>query len=134
MDTQNRQSLLEWEKLFAEQQASGLIVSRFCEGRGITPGSFRSAKKRKMAELAKTDKQLMATGRPSATLKPSGCGNAASTSPFVPLRIRPKSGGDSDAVQSEIRVQLRSGHQLWVASGFDATHLGRLMAVLESIS
>jgi hypothetical protein len=134
METRNRQSMLEWEKLFAEQQASGLIVSRFCEGRGITPGSFRSAKKRKTALLARAENQFTATGCPSATLKPTGCGNTASSSPFVSLRVRPVTGDDSDAGPSQIRVQLRSGHQLWVASGFDAAHLGRLMAVLESVS
>jgi hypothetical protein len=35
---------------------------------------------------------------------------------------------------SAIRVQLRGGHQLWVGAGFDAAHLGRLVAVLESAS
>jgi hypothetical protein len=43
-------------------------------------------------------------------------------------------GVGSDAVQSETRVLLRSGHQLMVASGFDAAHLVRLVAVLESVS
>ena len=135
METQNRLSLLEWEKIFAEQQASGLIVSRFCEGRGFTAGSFRSAMKRKMTVLAKAGDQSLATVRPSATLENSVSDNTPLSSPFVSLRVRPVTGGDSpDAMQSEIRVQLRSGHQLWVASGFDAAHLGRLMTVLESLS
>jgi hypothetical protein len=37
-------------------------------------------------------------------------------------------------MDTAIRVQLRSGHQLWVGSAFDSAHLGRLVAVLESAS
>ena len=134
MENQNRQGLLAWEKIFAEQKASGLIVSRFCEGRGITAGSFRSAMKRKRAALAKAENQSLDRGSYSGALKSSGSGHTFSSSPFVSLRVRPVNSGDSDAVQSEIRVLLRSGHQLMVASGFDAAHLGRLVAVLESQS
>ena len=135
METQNRQSLSEWEEIFAEQKASGLIVSRFCEGRGISAGSFRSAVKRKAVVLARAKHPSIAiTGSDYAMPKSSGYGDTASSLPFVSLRVRPERGGDSAAVSSQVRVQLRSGHQLWVAPGFDATHLSRLMAVLESVS
>jgi hypothetical protein len=90
--------------------------------------------KRKKAALAKTENNSLNSGRYSGALKSSDSGHAASSSPFVSLRVRPVNSGDSDAVQSDIRVLLRSGHQLMVASGFDVAHLGRLVAVLESQS
>ena len=52
---------------------------------------------------------------------------------FVSLQVSDES--DDVAHQSPaIRVQLRGGHQLWVGAGFDAAHLSRLVAALESAS
>lgn len=41
---------------------------------------------------------------------------------------------DDPSCGAAIRVRLRGGHQLWAASGFDAAHLRRLVAVLETAS
>ena len=132
MDTRNRLSMAEWEKLFAEQQQSGLIVSHFCQGRGITAGSFRSALKRKKTLLAQPELEAKSVvhGDDSVPRNHSAHRSPVSSSSFVALSVREDTARESSMDRSEIRVRLRSGHQLHI----DADHLRRLIHVLESAS
>ena len=135
MEIRNRQRSRDWEAILAEHAESGLSASRFCKARGIRPSSYFSAKKRQRIALAMST----AAGMPETkTVVPTNqrvgiVASAKQNTPFVSVQV---SDGFGDCASSDtaIRVQLRSGHQLWIASGFDAVHLGRLVAVLESAS
>jgi hypothetical protein len=135
MDTRNRLSRADWEKILAEQAKSGQSAKRYCLERGIKPTSYYSATKRHRLAQAMTAADNLSAKK--ATQVPEQKAGTTDSEPthtaFVSVQIADKFG----AVHQEsavIRVQLRGGHQLWVGAGFDAAHLGRLVAVLESVS
>jgi fructosamine-3-kinase len=135
MDTRNRLSHADWEKILAEQIKSGQSAKRYCLERGIKPTSYYSATKRHRLSQAMTAADNLSARRATQVPAPkAGTTDSVPThAAFVSVQIADKSG----AVHREsaaIRVQLRGGHQLWVGAGFDAAHLGRLVAVLESAS
>ena len=134
MDTRNRMNAADWEKLFSEQRESGLIVSHFCQGRGISAGSFRSAMKRKKILLSKAETPLNSSCGYSSLPKISGHPGTTLSSPFVALTVGRQTEIIPDIVHTAIRVQLRSGHQLHVDAGFDADHPRRLIHALEAQS
>jgi hypothetical protein len=135
MDTRNRLSRADWEIILAEQAKSGLSAKLFCLERGIKPTSYCSATKRQRLALA------MATAADLSVRKTSSArdlttGTATSVSKratFVSIAVSDEL-GQAHREDPAIRVQLRGGHQLWVGAGFDAAHLGRLVALLESVS
>ena len=135
MDTRDRLSHADWEKILAEQAKSGLSAKRFCLERGIKPTSFYSATKRQRLALAMPSVSNLSVRRtsPARDLTTGAAASVSKRATFVSVQVS----GESGAVRREtsaIRVQLRGGHQLWVGAGFDAAHLGRLVAVLESAS
>ena len=127
----------DWEKLFSEQRESGLIVSHFCQARGISAGSFRSAMKRKKILFSKAETPLNSSCGPTSlpnAPKSSRLHHTDLSSPFVALTVGRQTEIIPDIVHTAIRVQLRSGHQLHVDAGFDADHLRRLIHALEAQS
>jgi hypothetical protein len=135
MDTRNRLSRADWEKILAEQVKSGQSAKRYCLERGIKPTSYYSATKRHRLAQAMTAADNLSARKATQVPEPkTGTTDSVPTrTAFVSVQIADKSG----AVHREpsvIRVQLRGGHQLWVGAGFDAAHLDRLVAVLESAS
>jgi hypothetical protein len=135
MAIRNRLSSADWGKILAEQAESGLSASCFCRERGIKPTSYFSAKKRlRLAQARPTAAGLSSGKAPlSAVLRMGTAANVSQRAAFVSVQVSDESGAAPQDVTA-IRVQLRSGHQLWVGPGFDAAHLGRLVGVLESAS
>jgi hypothetical protein len=135
MDKRNRQNSFYWETILAEQASSGLSASRFCRERGIKPTSYFSAKKRQQMAHSKSDpSELRARPMSPAQQDPAGlASSAALPATFVSVQLA-EMPDHEHRTDTAIRVQLRSGHQLWVGSAFDSSHLGRLVAVLESAS
>jgi hypothetical protein len=135
MDTRNRLSRADWEMILTEQAKSGLSAKRFCLERGIKPTSFYSATKRHRLALAMPTAADLSV-RKTSPARDLTTGTAASLSKratFVSVEISDEL-GQAHREAPAIRVQLRGGHQLWVGAGFDAAHLGRLVALLESAS
>ena len=135
MDTRNRLSHADWEKILAEQRKSGLSGSRFCLARGIKRTSYYSATKRHRLAQAMTAAADLSARKASQApdLKAATTDSVPTRTAFISVQVSDES-GEVRREASAIRVQLRGGHQLWVGAGFDAAHLGRLVAVLESAS
>jgi hypothetical protein len=135
MDTRNRLSHADWEEILAEQAKSGLSGSRFCLERGIKRTSYYSATKRHRLAQAMTAADDLSARKASQLpeLATGTTANVPTRTAFISVQVSDES-GEVHRGASAIRVQLRGGHQLWVGAGFDATHLGRLVAVLESAS
>jgi hypothetical protein len=135
MDTRNRLSHVDWEKILAEQVKSGQSAKRYCLERGIKPTSYYSATKRHRLAQAMTAADNLSARKATQVPEPkAGTTDSAPThAAFVSVQIADKS-GTVHRESAAIRVQLRGGHQLWVGTGFDAAHLGRLVTVLESAS
>jgi hypothetical protein len=97
----------KWRGLISEQEQSGKAVAEFCRERGIAASKLYSWKRRCVGEKA-------------------GSG-------FVRLRAAPAVKTEPVATAgSGIEVRLVGGRSLVVESGFDASHLRALLAVLES--
>jgi len=133
----------EWASILHEQEQSGMSASHFCRDRGIKTSSFFSALKRHQVALSQqrgegsldAEQRVLPAHRLRGNVRQTTDTRQDSTaSPFVALRIAESNISVASMDSSALRVQLRSGHQLWVAPGFDATHLGRLLAVLEPAS
>jgi hypothetical protein len=135
MNTRNRLSHADWEELLAEQVKSGQSAKRYCLERGIKPTSYYSATKRHRLAQAMTAADNLSARKATQVPEPNaGTTDSVPThTAFVSVQIADTSGA-VHRESSALRVQLRGGHQLWVAAGFDAAHLGRLVAVLESAS
>ena len=123
----------DWETILGEQAESGLSAIRFCKERGIMPSIYFSAKKRQRMALSMSTAAGMAETR---TFVPTNqrvgiLASAKQNTPFVSVQVS-DGFGDGPSSDTAIRVQLRNGHQLWIASGFDASHLRSLLAVLEA--
>lgn len=135
MDRRHRVSGREWERILAEQGASGQSASQYCQERGIRASSFFSAKKR--ARVAQSLPGAVEVASEQVCVHPTSTSSLASAdsrgAAFLPVQILKETVMASRA-NSATRVQLRSGHQLWVDADFDAAHLRRLVAVLESAS
>ena len=98
-----------WRALIAEQQASGQSVAAFCRERGLRDGPFYEWKKRL---------------------------RSAETSPFVAVQIAaaetpPVMPSAAPVLSAALEIRLRHGRSLLVGPNFDATHLLRLLQVLE---
>jgi len=97
-----------WRGLVSEQAASGTTVAAFCRDRGLRDWQMYEWKRR-----------LRAT----------------SESPFIAVEIASTEVA-SAATQKMSRVEIRHsrGWSVIVDPGFDASHLRRLLAVLETAS
>ena len=96
----------KWRGLISEQEQSGKTVAEFCRERGIAASKLYSWKRRCVDEAASGFVRLRAV-------------SAVKTEPVATAR-------------SGIEVRLVGGRSLVVESGFDASHLRALLAVLES--
>lgn len=135
MNTRNRVSGVDWEEIFAERARSGLSIKRFCLAHGIKPTSYYSATKRKrqapaMPTVADSPAR---NASPPEDLTTGTAASVSNRAAFVSVQVSDEC-GDVAHRSPTIRVQLRGGHQLWVGAGFDASHLSRLVAALESAS
>ena len=135
MESKQRLSIVEWDALLAEQEQSGMSIKGFCLDHGIKPTSFHSAQKRKKVLLkAQEASDAGAPNHHASRRSAPAAGRHSATNSFVALHVSETSCAATHPCEAVIRVQLRGGHQLWVCSGFDAAHLSRLVAVLESAS
>ena len=97
----------KWRGLVSEQSQSGQTVSAFCRDRGLRDSLFYDWKKRiREGEAAK----------------------------FVEVRVKESSEQRKPASEycPAIEIRLSKGRSLLVESGFDASHLRALLAVLEA--
>ena len=96
----------KWRGLISEQSQSGQTVSAFCRDRGLRDSLFYDWKKRiREGESARF------------------------------LEVKVKEPGEQRKLAPErypaIEIRLSKGRSLLVESGFDASHLRALLAVLE---
>ena len=97
-----------WRGLVSEQAASGTTVAAFCRDRGLREWQLYEWKKR---------------------LRPS------EAAPFIAVEVASTEAASAQpAPASGIEIRHRRGWSLVVEAGFDASHLRRLLAVLEMAS
>jgi hypothetical protein len=97
-----------WRGLFSEQQESGQSIAGFCRERALPVWQFYEWRKR-----------LGAKAEPYVAVEV-----VASEPAPLPTRSTP-------VLSAPIEVRLRSGRSLLVGADFEASHLRRLLAVLE---
>jgi transposase-like protein len=103
----------EKRKVIGELDRSGLSLASFSETTGIPAGTLSYWRRRFRSQ----------SGQPG--------GHGADGSPFIPVRVRARAGSGMGS-GSAIEVRLARGRALVVEPGFDAEHLARVVAVLES--
>jgi len=97
-----------WRGLVSEQVGSGKSVAAFCRDRGLREWQLYEWKKR---------------------LRPS------EAAPFIAVEVSSTEAVSAQpAPPSGIEIRHRRGWNLVVEAGFDASHLRRLLAVLEMAS
>jgi transposase-like protein len=102
--TRGRRSRAEAERLVQEYEQSGLSRKAFCRAHGVSLHTLDYYRHRgRVRQSSKADEGLVA----------------------VELV-------DGTAGRSGLRVELSKGRSIVVEAGFDASHLKRLVAVLES--
>jgi hypothetical protein len=108
MGQHKEEDLARWRGLVSEQSASGTSVAAFCRDRGLRDWQFYEWKKR--------------LTRSAAT-------------PFIAVEVAStEAASEQPAQMSGIEIRHRRGWSLMVEPGFDASHLSRLLAVLEMAS
>jgi hypothetical protein len=104
-----KQAWVKWRNLVSEQEKSGQRVAAYCRSREVPESHFYYWKRR----LKQT----------------------AATPPFVEVQVaKPELRPSHSPLGSAIEVRLSNGRSLLVAPSFDASHLGALLAVVESES
>jgi hypothetical protein len=96
----------KWRGVISEQRESGQRAAVFCRARGLSPRHFYAWKSRlRQAETAK----------------------------FIEVEVRPgkASRAPSEAGAKAIEIRLQRGLSLFVAPGFEASHLRALLSELE---
>jgi hypothetical protein len=96
-----------WRKRLARWKASGLKVSEFCKGEGVTLTAFAHWRKTLRARDAR-----------------AGIADAPT---FVPVRITPT------VTTVPLEVTLAGGRGVRVPPGFDSAHLRAVVAALEGL-
>ena len=97
-----------WRGLVSEQAASGTTVAAFCRDRGLRDW-----------QLYEWRRRLRAT----------------SSTPFIAVEVASTEAASADPRKmSGIEIRHRRGWSVMVEPGFDASHLRRLLAVLETAS
>ena len=101
--TSRRRSRAEAERLVRDFEQSGLSRKAFCNARGVAVHTLDYYRQRhRSSEAAQSEQRL------------------------VPVELVGSAG-----VGSGLRVELSNGRAIVVEAGFDASHLKRLLAVLE---
>jgi len=132
MSTTRRQRRVDWRELVAEQVRSGQGVKTFCRERGLSASCFYTWKK----QLGGIDSKRVEDAKPMKFLEVKLDATAASVAPSpawnaVTSRLA-RASEPIHATALRIELRLLHGRSLMVAPGFDAVHLQRLIAVLES--
>ena len=109
MNEHRQQTLAKWRSLVAEQEQSGESVAAFCQTRELVQSQLIYWKRR-LREVERASFVEVQLARPS-----------------VEPRVRARVLGSPT-----IEVRLKNGRSLMVAAGFEAHHLRRLLAVVES--
>jgi hypothetical protein len=132
-----------WRELVAEQVRSGLGVRAFCRDRGLSTSCFYARKK----QLGCDEEKSVETREPMKFLQVKFTETVESIPPsLVAEPIPPSFTSDAKpepssawiaaskppAIAAPIELRLPHGRSLMVACDFDAIHLQRLLAVLES--
>jgi len=108
MGQHKEEDLARWRGLVSEQVASGTSVAAFCRDRGLRDWQLYEWKKR---------------------LRPTEVG------PFIAVEVASTEAASTQpAPMSGLEIRHRRGWSVIVEPGFDASHLGRLLAVLETAS
>ena len=108
MGQHKEEDLARWRGLVSEQVASGTSVAAFCRDRGLPDWQLYEWKKR-----------LRAT----------------EMTPFIAVEVASTEAASAQPGQmSGIEIRHRRGWSLMVEPGFDASHLRRLLTVLEMAS
>jgi hypothetical protein len=108
MGQHKEEDLARWRGLVSEQVASGRSVAAFCRDRGLRDWQFYEWKKR-----------LRAT----------------EVAPFIAVEVASTEAASAEAGKmSGIEIRHRRGWSVIVEPGFDASHLSRLLAVVEMAS
>ena len=108
MGQHKEHDLARWRGLVSEQVGSGKSVAAFCRDRGLREWQLYEWKKR---------------------LRPS------EAAPFIAVEVASTEAASAQpAPASGIEIRHRRGWSLVVEAGFDASHLRRLLAVLEMAS
>ena len=108
MGQHKEEDLARWRGLVSEQEASGQSAASFCRDHGLRIWQFYEWKKR---------------------LRPS------EAAPFIAVEV-----ASTEAVSTQpgpmsgVEIRHRRGWSVIVEPGFDASHLRRLLAVLEMAS
>ncbi|MGD0648584.1 MAG: hypothetical protein ABR971_11370 [Acidobacteriaceae bacterium] len=108
MGQSKEEDIARWRGLVSDQVASGKSVASFCRDRGLRVWKFYEWKKR----LRRSEAAAFVAVKVAST-------------EAVPVEPAPMSG---------IEIRHRRGWSLVVEPGFDASHLRRLLAVLEMAS
>jgi transposase-like protein len=123
-----RRSREEADRLVLEYEQSGLTRRVFCRAHDISPASLDNYRKRRAsivsAETGDYDSPLSKKNRTS-TIRPA--------SALVPVDVIESPSIPSTVAlhEANLFVEFSRGRRIGVASGFDATTLTRLIAVLE---
>ena len=97
-----------WRGLVSEQAQSGQSAAKFCSDRGLRVWQFYEWKKRLRSSAA---------------------------APFIAVAVASTEAASAQpGPMSGIEIRHRRGWSLMVEPGFDASHLRRLLAVLEMAS
>jgi hypothetical protein len=108
MRQHKEEDLARWRGLVSEQVASGTSVAAFCRDRGLRDWQFYEWKKRLRCSAA---------------------------APFIAVEVAStEAASEQPAQMSGIEIRHRRGWSLMVEPGFDASHLRRLLTVLEMAS
>jgi hypothetical protein len=109
VEQQREQEWARWRGLFSEQKESGQSIAGFCRERGLPVWQFYEWRKR---------------------LHPAEPG------PFIAVEVAASEPAPLPTAligmpSAPIEIRLRDGHSLLVGPDFDASHLRRLLRVLE---
>ena len=108
MGQHKEEDLARWRGLVSEQVASATSVAAFCRDRGLRDWQFYEWKKRLRSSAA---------------------------APFISVEVvSTEAASEQPAQMPGIEIRHRRGWSLMVEPGFDASHLRRLLAVLELAS
>ena len=111
MGQQREEQQERWRGLLTEQKTSGQSVAVFCRERGVREWQFYEWKKRLHPKRESFVAVEVVASQPTA-----------GTAPWTPNLSAP------------LEVRLRSGHSVLVGADFEASHLRRLLQVLEQES
>lgn len=108
MQQQHEEQRKQWRELFAAQKESGQSIVAFCRERGLREWQFHEWKKRLHPKTESFVAVEVVASQPTVVT--------------VPLPANPS---------TPLEVRLRSGRSVLVGSDFEASHLRRLLHVLE---